>query len=162
MFKHAIIVIIAQWTITLQQLLNKTVNNRLTERRSGHACIQSMFSDVGAVELTQGAVQCLCTIPPVLAGFSAALQSLFQSDHPFLHFCFAVCSQEVAVAVLHLQFEAITTHLWALKGEQLFHFMYLEFFVLPSFPRENTNHDKKYSKFCKEEVCLYHLAHFGH
>lgn len=66
---------------------------------------------------TQGTVQHLGTVPPVLTGLCAALQGLFQGDHPLLHLCLAVCGQEVAVAVLHFQLEAVAAHLRALGGE---------------------------------------------
>lgn len=76
-------------------------------------------SDAVAVLLTQGTVQRLSTVPPLLAGLSAALQSLLQSGYPLLHFCLGVCGQKVAVAVLHLQLKAIPSHLRALSGGQI-------------------------------------------
>lgn len=80
------------------------------------ACVSVCFS-VAVLLPTQGTVQRLGTVPPVLAGLSAALQGLSQGDHPLLHLCLTVCGQEVAVAVLHLQLEAVAAHLRALGGE---------------------------------------------
>lgn len=86
-------------------------------------CVCVCFS-VAVLLPTQGTVQRLGTVPPVLAGLGAALQGLFQGDHPLLHLCLAVCGQEVAVAVLHLQLEAVAAHLRALGGklDRFFHF----------------------------------------
>lgn len=80
------------------------------------------------MQLTQSTIQGFCAVPPVLPSLGAAQQSLLQSQHPVLHLCFTVRSQEVAVAVLHLQFKAITAHLLALKGSN-------ENFYLNSFSR---------------------------
>lgn len=66
-------------------------------------------------QLTKDTVQRLSTVPPVLASLCAALQSLFQCGHPFLHLCLTVCSQEVAIAVLHLKLKAIPPHLGTLR-----------------------------------------------
>lgn len=106
MFKSAYIIMNPNQNATVQSLLS-TVINRLSER----------WWVLMWVMLTQARVQRLGTILPVLAGLSAALQSLFQRGHPLLHLCFAVCSQEVAVAVLHLQLKAITPHLRTLTKE---------------------------------------------
>lgn len=66
---------------------------------------------------TKRTVQCLRSVPPVLDGLSAALQGQLQRGHPLLHLCLTVCSQEVAVAVLHLQLKTIATHLRTLREE---------------------------------------------
>lgn len=98
------------WNV--KQLFNKN-NDRLSQQDLG-MCV--CFS-VAVLLPTQSTVQRLGTVPPVLAGLGAALQGLFQGDHPLLHLCLAVCGQEVAVAVLHLQLEAVAAHLRALGGE---------------------------------------------
>lgn len=66
---------------------------------------------------TKRTVQGLGTVPPVLDGLSAALQGQLQGGHPLFHLCLTVCSQEVAVTVLHLQLKTIAPHLRTLREE---------------------------------------------
>lgn len=66
---------------------------------------------------TKRTVQGLGTVPLVLDGLSAALQGQLQGGHPLFHLCLTVCSQEVAVTVLHLQLKTIAPHLWTLREE---------------------------------------------
>lgn len=121
MYSHVCIYTARGWTGVYQcsRLSNPISSNKVpvSQNCTWVQCLSKCTSDEGMVWLTQGTVQCLCTIPPLLAGISAALQSLFQCDHPILHLCFAVCSQEVTVAVLHLKLKAITPHLRALRGK---------------------------------------------
>lgn len=82
-------------------------------------CMDCSESSVGWMTVlpTKRAVQGLRAIPPVLDGFSAALQGQLQGGYPLLHLRLTVCSQEVAVTVLHLQLKTIAAHLWALKKD---------------------------------------------